>query len=66
MLVWYQDREQFPPLLVLRRYLKLLASYATSFGVMDSDINSIEVRRLPFAIEAIPHSRFPYPQLLEI
>lgn len=64
VLHWYRDRGEFPPLLILRRYLKMIVKEAEAGGVMDAAIDSEEVRRMPIAVDAIPTSRFPLPYLL--
>lgn len=63
---WYQARGEFPPLMVLRRYLKVLVITAETAGVMDYPVDSDGVREVPFAIEAIPVTCFPLPDLLRL
>jgi hypothetical protein len=66
VLLWYQARGEFPALMVLRRYLKNLVMAAEAANAMDSRIDSDVVRQLPFAVEAIPATRFPLPNSLRI
>lgn len=64
VLLWYRGRGEFPPLLVLRRYLKIMVKDAEEAGVMDEAVDSEDVCGLPFAVDAVPTSRFPLPPLL--
>ncbi|MCF2712015.1 HNH endonuclease signature motif containing protein [Schaalia hyovaginalis] len=64
VLVWCRDRGVFPPLMILRRYLKIMVKEVEAAGAMDATLDSNEVRRLPFAIEELPTSRFPPPSSL--
>lgn len=59
VLEWYQRREVFPPLMVIRRYLKITVEMAQAAGVLDSPIDSKEVKDLPVRVDAIPIERFP-------
>lgn len=58
VLEWYQQRDEFPPLLLLRRYLKLAIEYSGERGLLD------EPRTAkfdgPFALSAVP-LKFPPP-----
>lgn len=66
VLLWYRDRGEFPSLLILRRYLKIMVKVAEEAGVMDATVDSEEVRRLPVAVGAVPTTRFPLPHLLRL
>lgn len=58
LLDWYATRSQFPPLLLLRRYLKLVIAYCEDrqlFGIALT-----EVPDLPFSLQAIPQ-KYPPP-----
>lgn len=61
VLEWLEKREQFPPLLLLRRYLKLSINFSKQNGYMDSLLG--EHLNLPFSLSAIPHD-FPQPAKL--
>ncbi|MCQ9343393.1 HNH endonuclease [Corynebacterium kozikiae] len=65
-LVWCRDQNVFPPLMVLRRYLKILVKHAEEVGAMDLTLDSQAVQMLPFAIDELPTSRFPQPPLLRL
>lgn len=56
-LEWLARREQFPPLLLLRRYLKLAIEYCAEHDLLDRAIT--DVNDLPFALDALPR---PFPQ----
>jgi hypothetical protein len=52
MLAWYERRGEFPPLLLLRRWLKLALDLANAAGVMSAPLDAmhglaIEVERAP-------------------
>ncbi len=57
-LEWLVDGKQFPPLLLLRRYLKLAIGISQKKHLMKIPIS--EAPELPFALTAIPTS-FPPP-----
>jgi len=59
VLEWLAGRDQFPPLLLLRRFLKLATAIAAEAGAMDALLT--EAPPLPFSLPAIP-TRFPPPQ----
>lgn len=60
LLVWMKGRGEFPPLYLLRRYLKMAIEYCRQQGLMAhpfADLERIAEDR-PFALALIPH-RFP-------
>ena len=61
VLEWCAKRRQFPPLYVLRRYLKLAIEYSIEHGLLDVPI--AEVGTIPFSLAAIPHD---FPPLREL
>lgn len=61
VLEWFARREAFPPLLLLRRYLKLAFEYFTTERLMDETIE--EVPPSPFTLEHLPR-KFPAPEHL--
>ncbi len=61
VLVWLTKREQFPPLLLLRRYLKLSIDYSKQNGLME--IPKETAADLPFSLDTIPCD-FPQPAKL--
>ena len=62
-LEWLAGRQQFPPLLLLRRYLKLAIELSREKGIMDLTLK--EVPELPFALSAVP-TTFPQPKSLRL
>ena len=61
LLEWYARRGGFPPLAVLRRYLKLAIGEARSRGLMDAPLAIAP--EVTFSIEHVPRS-FPPPSEL--
>lgn len=62
-LEWLAEREQFPPLLLLRRYLKLAVEMSRDRDLLDVPL--AEAPELPFSLSAIPRS-FPQPSQLRL
>lgn len=56
---WYASRERFPPLLLLRRYLKL--AFVAASAVLDAPAD--EASELPFDLAVVPR-RYPAPSTL--
>jgi hypothetical protein len=54
---WLRRRNNFPPLLLLRRYLKLAINYSLVNGLMDTFVEGD--LPVPFSLASIPHD---YPQ----
>lgn len=54
MLLWYKERGIFPPLLVLRRYLKQVYRYCLELGLMDKALQELDDSALPFSLSEIP------------
>ena len=63
MLVWHFERETFPSLMLLRRYLKLVADYCAKAGLAERTMVEIAGLPLPFALSALPYR---YPPLSEL
>ncbi len=59
VLTWLSTQGRFPPLLLLRRYLKLAIRHCEAAGILDA----AEARDLPFEPQAIP-TDFPAPTQL--
>lgn len=60
-LEWLARRNQFPPLLLLRRYLKLAIELARDRGLLDTRLDAAP--ELPFSLAAVPLA-FPKPASL--
>jgi hypothetical protein len=58
LLVWMKSKDRFPPLMLLRRYLKLALAHSTVNGLLEVSLS--EAADLPFAIDHIPTS-YPKP-----
>lgn len=58
LLAWYGLRGGFPPLLLLRRYLKLVFEYCENQDVLHLPIKAADLATLPFHVDALP-VRFP-------
>ena len=65
LMQWMQYRQSFLPLLIIRRYLKLVFLYCDGNGLLNLPLNNLEALDLPFEIEFIPTS-FPNPAQLTL
>lgn len=63
MMEWMNSQNSFPPLMVLRRYLKLVVSYCIENNLMECPVNEVKNQKHPFNIEYIPVS-YPKPSEL--
>jgi len=62
-LEWLMEKNQFPPILLLRRYLKLAIEMSQEINLMDTPL--AEAPELPFSLSAIPRA-FPQPSQLRL
>ena len=62
-LEWLKEKNEFPPILLLRRYLKLAIEIGRERNIMD--IPPAEAPELPFSLSAIPQT-FPQPGQLRL
>ncbi len=62
-LEWMAERNQFPPVLLLRRYLKLAIEMSRERKLMDVPL--AEAPDVPFSLSAIPKA-FPSPSQLRL
>lgn len=62
-LEWFTEKNQFPPILLLRRYLKLAIEISHDRKLMDSPVG--RTPELPFSPSAIPQT-FPQPSQLRL
>jgi len=60
VLVWLAERKQRPPLLLVRRYLKLALEIAAQRGLWATPLEAVLDVDLPFSLDAIPH-QYPDP-----
>lgn len=63
MMEWMKDKNVFPPLMILRRYLKLVINYCIEKELMEHNVNDLKNQGHPFKIEYIPLS-YPKPNEL--
>ncbi len=63
VLEWLAKRNQFPPLLLLRRYLKICIEHCEKYNLMHAPLDW--EGELPFSLSAIPHD-FPPPKELTL
>lgn len=60
LMEWMNDRGDFLPLMIIRRYLKLVFQYCFQNDLLDKLVEEVEEMKLPFDIEYIP-TKFPKP-----
>lgn len=65
LLVWYTNKDEFPPILVLRRYLKLAFMHFKDTAVFDLPISEIDNYTDIFRLNLLPY-RFPQPAYLRL
>lgn len=65
LMEWMNAKNQFPPLMILRRYLKLIIEFCEKENLMDSHIDEIRDQNYPFNIELVP-LKFPKPNVLRL
>lgn len=62
---WFGSREDFPPLFVLRRYLKLAFRHAEAKALLDRRLEDLSPAEFPFDLEPL-RAKFPAPVELEL
>ncbi len=60
LMEWMAYREQFLPLMIIRRYLKLTYNYCLINEFLEKKIEELQGLELPFKIELLP-TQFPKP-----
>jgi len=63
LMEWMHFKNQFPPLMILRRYLKLIIAFCDKENLMDVAIEELSHQNYPFKIEFVPIN-FPNPNML--
>ena len=63
LMEWMNYKNTFPPLMILRRYLKLVIIYCIENNLMEYSISDIKNQKHPFNIEYIPIN-YPKPSEL--
>ena len=65
LMEWMNLKNKFPPLMILRRYLKLIIEFCKKENLMASHIENLHNKNYPFKIELVP-VKFPKPNLLKM
>lgn len=65
LLAWFAKREERPPLLVYRRYLKLAIAQGVKAGVMDTPVGELAGLGLPFRLDLLI-TKMPAPLTWEL
>jgi hypothetical protein len=63
LMEWMNFRGQFLPLMIIRRYLKLIFNYCIQNNLIDKNIEDLKSMELPFKIELLP-IKYPAPKEL--
>jgi len=65
LLQWFARRGEFPPLYLLRRYLKMAIEHCTRESLMDVPLHELHslMGTVPFALETVPQV---YPAIREV
>jgi HNH endonuclease len=54
LLEWYLIKESLPSLLLLRRYVKLVARYCAEHEILDETLEAAAKQELPFRLDLLP------------
>ena len=63
LMEWYAGKGEFPPLLILRRYLKLVHQFCVENDIMDCLLEELDDSQWPFHLKSIP-TDYPAPSSL--
>lgn len=63
LMEWAATREQFLPLMIVRRYLKLIYRWCEERALLDSPWKTIETTEAPFKLQYLP-LKYPAPKAL--
>ena len=58
LLVWAQTKGFFPSILILRRYIKIVARFCEENGHMEAALDEVEDADMPFDVRLLP-TKFP-------
>ena len=64
LMEWYNDKQSFPPLMLLRRYIKLIYNYCYTDCLFDLKLDDPKLNSLPFSIKSLPIN-YPTPDKLQ-
>lgn len=65
LMQWMNESNKFLPILVLRRYIKLIFQYSLDTDILDLNLNEISLLNLPFNFNDIPIV-YPLPNELTL
>lgn len=65
LMEWMNFRGEYLPLMVIRRYLKLLFRYCSENDLLDKKVDEIIASQMPFKLEYIP-IKYPNPTKLKL
>jgi len=65
LMEWMAIRGQFLPLMIIRRYLKIIFNYCVDNDLIDKKISELKDMELPFKIDLLPTS-YPNPKELTL
>ena len=65
LMEWANSKNLFLPLLIIRRYLKLVYNYCLDNSLLEKSIEELNTMKLPFKIELLP-IKFPNPTELKL
>ena len=65
MMEWFASKGEFPPLLILRRYLKLVYQFCENNDILGCPIDEIDDTKWPFRLKNIP-TNYPSPSELHL
>jgi hypothetical protein len=63
MLSWLISKGKFPAILLLRRYIKIVARYCDQRDLMDMNLQDVCDMDLPFDLRLLPYKYPPLPEL---
>jgi hypothetical protein len=65
LMEWMSFREQFLPLMIIRRYVKLVFNYCDEHKLLDEKVEDVKAMNLPFKIDLLP-TIYPSPDKLTL
>lgn len=64
MLLWLEEKNMRPSILLLRRYIKLVTHFCEEYGLMDQQLSTVLQKLLPFDLEALPYKLEPLEEFV--
>ena len=58
LLEWYAKKDGFPPLMLLRRYMKIISNFCEQNDLMDLNLTEMP-QGLPFDLRRLPTTNYP-------